>query len=105
MNDPKKQHQPVTSQGMGPQLIADHVAADRARILLRVALSGVQLPFEVFDSALTRATAVIARYQILDAEAVLARAEQRAAAQVPQATDEPPAANGAKRPNKGKALL
>lgn len=58
--------QPIRSAGLGPALSSLHSPEVRARMVLRVALSGVQLPFEVFDGALTRATLVLAKYKDLD---------------------------------------
>jgi hypothetical protein len=40
----------------------------RARIVLRVALQGVTLPYEVADQVTQRAASILAEYQRLDAE-------------------------------------
>jgi hypothetical protein len=86
MTTPQAIQQPIRAAGAGPQLSAEHNPADRARILLRVALAGVQLPFEVSDAALQRATVILAQYRALDAKAAAER-ERPEPMPIPESAD------------------
>jgi hypothetical protein len=59
---------PAQQKAVNP-LNASDPPALRARILLRAAFQGVNMPFEVFDTAVQRATAVLTQYSNIDEEA------------------------------------
>lgn len=61
---------PAQQKAVNP-LNASDPPALRARILLRAAFQGVNMPFEVFDTAVVRATAVLTQYSNIDEEAYL----------------------------------